>query len=366
MDELSLYIKEFDLNLLKFNHEFDTNNSLFMIESRTLDLEKDMYNVITESEYDIILESKISDIGKSIGNFIEKVIKTITDLTDKCIKSIKSIFSKNEKEEMEKLIEVAKNPQTEEQKEILEEEKVEVIVNNNHEVLNNYIKELVVLERKLLNLKVDKYNVNKKINKRIIDDEKEMRKNEDQNSPSLKSIKKMKSMETQKEDILYEINKIDKKIDQLNSKYDKEFLNENKKVIEMSLKDAIRFNDKQLENVKLDFEAVEKNSKKVLKEFKKDAEGNDIPVKSINIIKKMVNCLSTRLRKVMLERTTYERHNLKWLMKKIFRWRNLFIAAGAAYGLNKISEKKFTYVPPKNTRTIRFSQKDKDDSKVII
>lgn len=285
MDNLSLYFKESELEILKFNHEIDTNINLFTIESKTLDLEKNIYNVITESEYDIILENKLSEVGKGIGNFIDNIIKSIKELVKKCIDSIKLLFSskssesssenKDEEKKIEETIKVINNPQTEEQKKIVEETKVEVIINNEDEILNEYIKELVKLEREVLNLKTQRYRLNT-------------------------TLKQNSKTRNKKDDINDKIRYIEKSLDKLNQKYDDEFLKKNQKVITMSLKDAIRFNDDQLENVKLDFNAIQNNCEKVLKEFKKDADDNDIPVECKGLIKKLSNHLSTRARKSMV------------------------------------------------------------------
>ena len=123
-------------------------------------------------------------------------------------------------------------------------------------MLDDYIKQMVSLERKLMNIKDGALL------------------NVPGSSNNLHVI---------------EANEILHEIDKLNQKYDSEFLSKNDKVIKLAAKDAIRFNEKQLQQVKVDYDAVEKGSKEVLAMFKKDAKGCDVPVK--------LNGIQTYLRK---------------------------------------------------------------------
>jgi hypothetical protein len=92
----------------------------------------------------------------------------------------------------------------------------------------------------------------------------------------------------------------------LEAKYDSKFISEHQQVIELASKDAIRFSEKQLKDVELDFDAIMKNSKKVLKQFKTDANGCKEPVK-LNILQKMIRALATKIRQVTI--ATGKRHD---------------------------------------------------------
>lgn len=286
MDNLLFYYKESELDNLKLNHEIDCVCNLFMIESKTLGLEKDIYNIITEDEYQSIYESKESGLLKSMGTFIDSIIKSISDFISKCIDSIKSTFIKKENtDDFDKLKKALDNAKTPEQKEIFKRV-IELKSNPEEEkLLNEYIKELVKLEREVLNIKAHGVVV--------------------PNSHRFALIN----------DYMRQINQIDKKIDKLNEKYNDEFFDKNEKIIKMSLEDAIRFNDKALDNVKLNLDNIEKNGKKILSEFKKDLNGNDVPVECKSIIKKMINSLGTKIRKVVYNHTTYTKSNFNKALK---------------------------------------------------
>ena len=57
---------------------------------------------------------------------------------------------------------------------------------------------------------------------------------------------------------MVEYMEIETKMDKLNDKSDEAFLEKNEKIIKMAAKDAIRFSKKQLDNVKVDYDALEK------------------------------------------------------------------------------------------------------------
>ena len=140
----------------------------------------------------------------------------------------------------------------------------------NADDLNKYIQEMVKIERELLNLKASESLIGYQGNQTAIN---------------------------------IEIAKIMRKAEKLQDKFDEELLDKNKKVINMALIDAIRFSDKQLENVKVDAEALKSGSKKILKEFQKDANGCDVPAKQ-NAIRKLGNMVGTMTRKYYNKKTS--------------------------------------------------------------
>ena len=230
-----------ELELAKLNHEMESMNDMMKIQFM------ESGSVYTEAENGII--AKIVSAIKAIIAAIGKMVRAIVDNT---IGRLIKLFKKGESIEVP-----PQNANT-----MIEVETIE----DHQKALNEYIKQMVVLERKAMNLKYDVVS------------------GKDAYLSSL------------------EVNKIQKEIDQLNAKYEK-LLESDGKIIKVALKDAIRFNEKQLMKVKIDFTEVEKESSKILKTFSEDAEGCEHPDK-VRLIQKISNSIGTMYRKHIRRCTT--------------------------------------------------------------
>lgn len=219
------------------------------------------------TEYNFYMEGAGKTLGDSVTKFITRVIDMIKSLFNK----ISSVFSKDEKSDKIKKAEsiLEKNPSADKGK------KVEVIVSKEEKnAINEYIREMAKLERKALNLKTIS------------------------GGPHFDN------------DTLLQMNhnEIMKEMQLLNDRFDKQLLSKHNKVIQMGLKDAIRFNDKELDSIKVDFNEVEKESERILQLFKKDANGIEHPVKK-NLIQKIAQNLGTRVRQYCKKRTEIRKKN---------------------------------------------------------
>lgn len=259
--ELKLFIESSD-NL--FQIEYDK----LSISMKTMEIDKNS-GIITESENIIIYENKVNSIIDKLKNLINSLIEKIKDFCNKLKNNIVKLFS----DKKDTINELANNIDN------IPKEQLEIYdTKHKQDLLNDYINKMVNLERKLMNIKVS---------------------NSVQLGNSANSI--------------IEYNLITKEMDKLNEEFDKSFLDENKDIIKMASKDAIRFSEKQLKNIKVDFDKVEKGSEDILNKFKKDADGCDVPVKA-NILQKMVNSVSTRVRKMVYKSTSYKHLNLKTIL----------------------------------------------------
>lgn len=258
--ELKLFIES-------SNDIFQTNFDKFMISLKIMNNDKKI-GLITESDNFVIYESKIKSIVDKLKELISSLIEKIKEFCTKSKNGIAKLFS-DKKNDIDELVSNKNIPN----------EKVEIYdIKTKQDLLNTYINKMINLERKLMNIKVS--------NKVKLEN--------DANS-------------------IIEYNDIIREIDKLNDEFDKSFLDENKDIIKMASKDAIRFSEKELKNVKVDFNELEKGSTEILSKFKEDANGCDIPIKA-NILQKMVNSVSTRVRKVVYKSTSYKHLNLKTIL----------------------------------------------------
>ena len=99
------------------------------------------------------------------------------------------------------------------------------------------------------------------------------------------------------------ISKIYSEMAKLDMKYDK-VVESNKSVIRLALDDAIRFSDKQINDIELNLGAVKDHSEKVLSIFEKDIKDCDHP-KKMSAIQKMSSSISTRVRKMIKRYSTF-------------------------------------------------------------
>lgn len=213
-------------------------------------------------------DSLLATIGKGVLDIINKIAEFIENVKNAVLGNF------HDKENEAKLKEIRKN-----RDKIDPNKKVKIRKGNDAEVLNQYVKELLILERQLLLIK-----------------------SSPEISVGTNSVKKASNRNIEAMEIL-------NKMKSLDEKYDKKLIEDNDDIIEMASKDAIRFSEKQLENVELDFDAILKNSKKVLKEFKTDAKGCKEPVK-LNILQKMIRSLATKIRKATLLTASRHKKNL--------------------------------------------------------
>lgn len=289
MNSFDTIFMKADISDMKLNHIWESAYDSFNIHVA------EIFNstVIEESTKEIMYEESVRDLAKKAGEIIQKIIDAIKDVCLKLKKVVTEKFlskeTKNKLNEAEEALK--KNPS-------LGKEKVEIMVDKaSSQLLDQYIKDMAKLERELLYLKVetdDRYGAfdSKKVNMA---------------------------------EVIFRVNQISKKMDALNNKYDS-VVGDNEKLIQMALSDAIRFNSKQLDNIKIDYDAVEKNASEVLREFKTDASGCDVPVK-YNLIQKMANAIGTRVRKYFKKKTEYHKNNLFKIVAAV--------SVGAAIGYTK-------------------------------
>lgn len=251
--------KEFNLSLLHANHILESAIGLFNI------------NTFYCESTDIVYEASLSDMIDSAVKAIEKIIQAIVDFCSSAISKVKSFFLKKEHQSkidaLVKNIDKIENPN--EKISIYESEKLQ-------KAFNVYIREVLKIERKISLLKLDA-TVSK-------------------NPTSSNSF-------------IIECHKIMKEMNELNEKFEAVLTNETEPIIQMAKKDAVRFSQKELDNVKVDFDAVEKGSKEVLQKFKVDMNGCEVPVK-INMFQKIANKVATNTRRVVTKITTYKHKNL--------------------------------------------------------
>lgn len=262
MNDFDIISKECEINLLKINHLCESEFDSFKIT-----LGQNIFNIdyFTESEFVLYYENTVSELGQKISSAIEGIIKVIQDFIDKLKNKILSAFDNDKKR---KLNEAAKNLTSEQAS-----KKVKIYSSKKEkEALDEFIREVAKLERRLLSIKVDiKYRSYNASNAFTYAD-------------------------------------IERQITKLEKKYD-DVISGNEELVEMALKDAIRFSEKELNSVKIDYDAVKNQSDEILQRFKKDANGCDIPIK-LNLIQKMANKISTRVRKYLTKHTTRKHRNL--------------------------------------------------------
>ena len=207
---------------------------------------------------------------------LQKIKKSI----DKLINTIKEFFSNIKKKQIDKTdtADISKKIHAAEKQFTPEQlnEKVKVIRNEKSiKILNDYIVAMVKLEREIMNLNF-------------------------LNATDTKALGNGRYV-TEYEAIM-------KKVDALNKAYDDKIIKENQDIIEMARKDAIRFSDKQMKNIKVDFEAIEKGSNKVLAQFKKDADGCEEIIK-VRGIHKLSNFIAARVRKMTYDTVDWKMNN---------------------------------------------------------
>ena len=275
---------EYDIEFAKINHVFESTYDMTMIKLKELEMNCVHSDIITESDAGYVYEGAVKNLLISAKEFIEKIIA-----------KLKEFFTGSKKEMDEEEVakakkmaeEIIKNPDA------IKDDKIEVYDHeNDKKELDKYIREMLKLERKVMNLKV---------------------------SSKLKANNKSDEVL-----ILMEFQQLLREIDKLNDEYDSSLLTENDNIIKKAKVDAIRFSQKQLDKIKIDYDAVEKNSDKVLQLFKKDIDGCEIP-EQLNLLQKLSNSIATRVRKYSLRISTYRHKSLSTI-----------IALGAMAGLGTV------------------------------
>ena len=219
-----------------------------------------------ESAEDYVYEASTEGFFGKVKAAIQKITKTISETAGK----FASIISDKLKGIYAKI--TGKNIVH------LKNEKVDVYrCEKDIDALNDYIRDMVKLERKLIATKVATQAIS---------------------SPSLKASYTVGVTEIQDE------------IRRLDAKYDK-VVSENSGIVKLALEDAIRFSVKQINNVKLNMDAIKKESDKVLAEFAKDINGCDVPQKA-NAIQENVECYRHESPKAYEEVQFSCNKNLQW------------------------------------------------------
>lgn len=256
---------ECDMSLMKYNHIAESAYDTFKIAIAELYRDNYILHMTNEHTSNVIYESKVSEYVKKIQDLIEDIVRTISKylsyMKDKIVAKITTPKLKVTLQDMLTYdYGVAKV-------EIYDTERQQ-------KMLDEYIREMAILERKLMHIKIDST-----INPLVPGNQ-----------------------------AMMEYNHIMREIDKLDDKYGKEFLDNNIKVIKMASEDAIRFSLKDLDNVRVDYDAVEKGSSEVLQKIKTDANGCEVVVK-LNALQKMGNKISTYARKVANKICTYRHKN---------------------------------------------------------
>jgi hypothetical protein len=273
---------EYDIEFAKINHVFESTYDMTMIKLKELEMNCVHSDIITESDAGYVYEGAVKNLLISAKEFIEKIIA-----------KLKEFFTGSKKEMDEEEVakakkmaeEIIKNPDA------IKDDKIEVYDHeNDKKELDKYIREMLKLERKVMNLKVaSKLKVNN-------------------NSA----------------EVLMEFQQLLREMDKLNDEYDSSLLTENDNIIKKAKVDAIRFSQKQLDKIKIDYDAVEKNSDKVLQLFKKDIDGCEIP-EQLNLLQKLSNSIAARVRKFSLRISTYRHKSL-----------SIILGLGAIVGLGTV------------------------------
>lgn len=262
------------IQLQKLDHITESMMDSFYIQCE----ETRLSPVVEESMKELLYQEAVSDLGKKVVAVIQKIIDAIREFCGKMSKAIAGRFAEQDVTEKMELVNKAMQDNPKEAS-----KKVKVNIDQrNKELLDEYIRETVKLERKLMNIK-------------------------------LQAKDGFKFGRGKDAELVIAANEIIHEMDKLDARFDSEFLQENKDLIDMALKDAVRFSDKQMKNVKVDYRAVEQESERVLAEFKKDAQGCDVPVK-YNIIQRMANGIGTRVRKFVQHMTTTRKKNLALIL----------------------------------------------------
>ena len=242
---------EFELSMKKANHEFESCMDMEFISA----LEDD------EFAYEGTLSSIAEGLVKLINKAIESISKLITSLVDK----IKSVFNKKESDKIDFAI-----------NNFVEVDKKKAKMYSSEELqkrFDTYIREMLKIERKLMIMSID-VGSNKPNGKYII-----------------------------------EVNRLMKEMDKLDAEFSEFVSSDNKHIIEMAKKDALRFSKKELDNVRINYDNMAKGSKEILEKFKTDANGVQVPEQR-KAFQSLINRVSNKTRMAVNKASTYHHRNL--------------------------------------------------------
>ena len=273
--DIQSMILQYDSDIKKASHIFKSNYEMALIESSEMDIFQSKY--LTESEIDNIHQNKFNDLINKCIEFIKKVIDSIRQLCKNCMIKIREMFVNDKRFDYIKIVKTfSESPYYNEEFKKLK--KVNILTDEKEQMkLNAYIQKLLKYEREIVKLEF-----------------------ESRTKPSI-----IRNTDVQ---IMHRIMEIDKKVDELNNQYEKSFLQENEYIINMAIKDAIRFSDKQLENIKIDFTKLESESCQILQAFQKDANGCDVP-EQLNLMQKITNSIAAAVRSRCYQLTQYKARN---------------------------------------------------------
>lgn len=227
-----------------------------MIEGRRLD----KLDILTEEHSDGI----VTKILKATKDLLNKLIDGIVEFFRLCREKISGLFKKKHNKTEDAVIkELKADFKT---KEIyVKKKKIKVTVFKNEQtrkLLDDYIREVIKLEREVLQLSKGEKLDGGLVGTRYYE---------------------------------HKLNLIEAKYERLTTKYAELINNTDEKIVELAIADAIRFSEDQLKTVRINYDAMEKGSRKVLQEFVKDADGAEYPLQ-LNILQKFGRGISTMIR----------------------------------------------------------------------
>ena len=270
--------QSYNLDIMKAMHVMESALSIYDI------------SVMTESE-----DNALNTLKEKAKSAIQKVIDAIKDFIDAVHKKLMTTFKK---EDIDNLKIVSKNVDKlkdgNEQIEVFDEEKA-------RRELDEYLQEMLKLERKITNLKFE-YKLQSKKNRKDAF-------------------------------FIMEYESIMKEIDRLNEKYDKKLLDDNFHIIKMAKKDAVRFSEKQLDNIGVDYDQMKKGSEEILSQFKTDINGCKRK-ETLSCLQKLTQKSSTIVRKYIQKITTYKHRSIMGVIKRAAT--AAIVAEIMLYGSSKI------------------------------
>lgn len=251
---MDMFIKEnleFDLCMKKATHEFES----------CLDIEQ----IMMMGSENFAYEGAISSIAEGLVRLINKAIDAITKLVSTLVDKIKSAFGKKEADKIEFAI-----------NNFVEVDKEKAKMYSSEELqkrFDQYIREMLKIERKLMIMSID-VGAKKPAGKYII-----------------------------------EVNKLMREMDKLDQEFSEFLSSDNKHIIEMAKKDALRFSKKELDNVRINYDNMAKGSKEILEKFKIDVNGVQVPEQR-NAFQSLINRVSNKTRLAVNKVAHYHHKNL--------------------------------------------------------
>lgn len=287
--ELDILFTESECIAMENDHMMQSYIDAFHVEATELYMEAASH-IISDHETSILYENACSDLISKLSGFIQKVIDNVS-LFFRNLK-IKIFGSKEEKEKLAQIKAAVKSA-----KKLPESARKQIKVyrtKKNKKALDAYIKEMSQLERRLMRLKVEANN---------------------DSGYGLQMLPIVGAFVPDKDNtssIILEYNDIKDAMDKCNAKYEK-LIEQNAEVVNLALEDAIRFSDKELNDIELDMDAIKADSDKVLAKFKEDAKGVKVKEQA-NLLQRMTSSIETHVRKYMRDCGGYHQKNTAALL----------------------------------------------------